>query len=174
MLWDFKYGRGGDCAFYILVFIFPQQHNTSPHSSWKVIPFLISLSALLQTHMFSGQGFFCAWVGAWTETSQWLRKLVWPLFRCPASATHILLTISSQSPATSCFIIIIMLLLLLLFCCFFFSQKHSVKFKLSFHIPKALLSMNFIVDSFSLHFFTLNFPGSFSFSEEHLTLSGCF
>lgn len=82
------------------------------------------------------------------------QETVWPLFLCPASAPHILLTISSQPPATNSFIIVA--IIIRLFCCLvlvFFSEKHSVKFKPSFHIPKALLFVNFIVDFFSLHFF---------------------
>lgn len=76
-----------------------------------------------------------------------------------STALHVLLTFSSQYPATSCL--------------FLFSQKASVKFKPLFHSSRALLFLNFTVNSFSLHFF-LFFSGMFSFSEAHLTLSGCY
>lgn len=160
MPWDFKYGRVRDCAFYILVFIFPQQHHILPVKSY-----LFSFHCL---HFYrptcsQAKAFFVLEWELGNLPKARPRKLVWPLFLCPASAPHILLTISSQSPATSCFtIIIIIILSLLLFWCFvFFSRKHSVMFKPSFHIPKALFFVDFIVDSFSLHFFSSVFLGSF-------------
>lgn len=113
-------------------------------------------------------------MGAWREISQrpspgsWFD--IWPLFLCPASAPHILLTICSQSSATSCFIIFIninIIIVVVVFGCLVFftetlssSNSHFIFLKLCCLWN---LFVNFIWElySFSLHFF-LSFPGIFS------------
>lgn len=153
--------------------------STTCHHILPVKSFLFSVHCLHFYRLTYSQAraFFVQYisdVGVWREISQrpspgsWFD--IWPLFLCPASAPHILLTICSQSSATSCFIIFIninIIIMVVAFGCLVFftealssSNSHFIFLKLCCLWN---LFVNFIWElySFSLHFF-LSFPGIFS------------
>ena len=109
MPWGFKLG-GGDCAFHsISVLIFPQQHNMSPHSLCKVIPFShFIVCTFTDPPVLRTSFLFVLEQKAWPETFQsplpgcWFD--LWVSIQpqlLAGDAPHILLTFSSQSPAPS-------------------------------------------------------------------------
>lgn len=102
---------GRDCAFYsISALIFPQRHNVSPHSLCKVIPFSCLIVCTFTDPAVLRPSFsFVREQGVWPETSQsplpGSRSDPWFSTRpqlLTSSALYILLTFTSQSPATSC------------------------------------------------------------------------
>lgn len=159
MLWGFKFGRGTLC---LLQHLRPHLPTAARH----VTPFFMSSNSFflfhcLQFYRLTGSQakfLFVSEQEVWPETSQsplpgsWF-DLWFPLEPHSSShPAHIFLPVSCHK-------------------CFFLFHRKPVSSSNS-HISEAFLFLNFIVNSFSLHCF-LFFLGSFSFSEAHLSLSGC-